>query len=645
MPLGRYLCLPWILSAPLLLCGFVLSVFYIGTDSVLFAPAVVSFLLMAGVSLYPNFKSGWSLPKTATVFSVLAFWLWLFLAQFWSSVPHLSTLFTVLLGVLPALFLILIIAPAPQKFMRIHFYVVGAALLGFALWALIQFFFLFETFGPRIKHPMLDPNNLAGLFEIALLPSLALFLAARQKREAVLWALAMSVFYVALIVTQSRGGFVACAISAVALFGYTVLARPNLWTRILIAIVVAILAPLAINIQFEGVLKTNLMGIAGITEINSYTDRVLLWRSTWEMIKDHFWFGTGLGTFYYYYPSYRYPLDLSDGFFAHTDSLQMWAETGVLSFILFYTVLTCVLLRTIRALCAAQEERLKMKIIGAFCGMLALALHTHLTFHIYLPGISVPLAVLMAYWYVQTDKALGEKAGRIFFLPSQKVFWASSFVAVLVVAIIGGWCVRTAMAIDIMNEVEAGIYTGDKEIARARMIGVKFWAPDNYDRYFEYEARFRIDDLWLNIDLMTPEKARKIYEEALYYLDEAEKRNAPNTRLWDLRARLFEIVDGKLLSNGNDKAIVLLKRVLMANPLAVDSRVELSNIYKRRGEKQTALKVLEEGTIWPAVKGEPDIKFLLAMAALRLELGDKATHDRIMEEAKKRAIRYGMTVK
>ncbi len=628
-----------------MLCGFVLSVFYVGTDSVLFAPAMVSFLLMAGVSLYPNFKNGWSVPKTATVLSVFALWLWLFAAQFWSSVPHLSTLFTVLMGVLPALFLILILAPAPQKFMRVHFYVIGAALMGFALWALIQFFFMFKTFDPRIKHPMLDPNNLAGLFEIALLPSLALFLAARQKREAVLWALVMSVFYVALIVTQSRGGFVACAISAVALFGYTVSARSNLWPRILIAIVVAILAPLAINIQFEGVLKTNLIGIAGITEINSYTDRVLLWKSTWEMIKDHFWLGTGLGTFYYYYPGYRYPLDLSDGFFAHTDSLQMWAETGVLSFVLFYTALTCVLLRTISALRAAQEDRLKMKIIGTFYGMLALALHTHLTFHLYLPGISVPLAVLMAYWYVQTDKALGEKAGRVFFMPSRKIFFLSSSLAVLVAAIIGGWCARTAVAIDIMNDVEAGIYTGDKEVARAKMIGVKLWAPDNYDRYFEYEARFRIDDLWLKIDSMSPDRARRIYEEALYYLDEAEKRNAPNTRLWDLRARLFEIVDGKLLSNGNDKAIVLLKRVLKANPLAVDSRVELSNIYKRRGEKQVALQVLEEGTIWPAVKGSPDIKFLLAFAGLKLEMGDKQTHDRIMDEAKKRAIRYGMTVK
>ena len=645
MPLGRYLCLPWILSAPLLLCGFVPSVFYIGTDSVLFAPAMVSFLLMAGVSLYPNFKNGWSVPKTATVLFVLALWLWLFLAQFWSGVPFLSTLFTVLLSVLPALFLILILAPAPQKFMRIHFYLMGAALLGFALWALIQFFFLFETFGPRIKHPMLDPNNFAGLFELALLPSLALFLAARQKGSSVIWAVVMTVFYMALLVTQSRGGFIASAMSAVVLLGYTAWARPGLWPRILIAVAVAIFVPVAINFYGEGVLKTNLMGIYGITELNTYTDRVLLWKSTWEMIKDHFWLGTGLGTFYYYYPSYRYPNDLSDGFFAHTDSLQLWAETGVLSFVLFYTVLTCVLLRTIRALRAAQEDRLRMKIIGAFCGMLALALHTHLTFHLYLPGISVPLAVLMAYWYVQTDKALGEKAGRVFFVPSRKVFLISSFVAVIAAGIVGGWCIRTAVAIDIMNDVEAEIYTGDKEVARARMIGVKFWAPDNYDRYYEYEARFRIDDLWLNIGSMSPDKARKIYEEALYYLDEAEKRNIANTRLWDLRARLFEVVDGKLLSNGNDKAVVLLQRVLKENPLAVDSRVELSNLHKRRGEMQMALKVLEEGTIWPAVKGQSDIKFLLAFAALKLEMGDKATHDRIIAEAKKRAIRYGMTVK
>ncbi|GJL86173.1 MAG: hypothetical protein DHS20C02_19480 [Micavibrio sp.] len=631
------------MSAPLLLGGFGLSVFFIGTDSILFAPAVISLLLFAAITLYPNFKDGWGVPKTSTVAFVGLFWLWLFLGHFWSSVPNLSTFFTILISVLPALFLVLILAPEPQKSLRVHAMAVGIMIGAFALWALIQFFFLFETYGPRIHHPMLNPNNLAGLFEMALLPALAMFFASKERKSTILSGLALLVFYSALIVTQSRGAFVACAMSACVLLPFVLWgAGKTAWKKFTLVVVMVGLVPTLINVYGNGVLHGNLMGLGNFMELHSVVDRLLLWGSTWEMVKDNFWLGTGLGTFFYYYPGYRDHSDLSDGFFAHMDPLQLWAETGVLTYVLFYGILICVLLRTITAARAASNERLKLQIMGTFCGMLALSLHTHLTFHLYMPGILVPLATLLAYWYIKTEKALDDGYERVSFVPSRATFLTSSVAVSLVVIVIGGWCVRSAAAIHIMNEVTAKTYTGEKEIARAKMEQVKFWAPDSYERYFEYEARFRIDDLWGGIRKMNPEKASQTYEEAIYFLDEAEKRNPAHTRIWDLRARLYMIVDGVFVQGGTDKAAVLFARVIKANPLAVDTRVALANLYSKQGELDKALAVLEDGTRWPAVKGQPDVNFLTALAQVKMQMGDKVAHDRIIEEARKRAIRYGL---
>ena len=57
---------PYFLTTPLLLVALGLSVFFIGTDSVLFAPAFVCVSLYALITLLPGFKNGWHIPRSNT---------------------------------------------------------------------------------------------------------------------------------------------------------------------------------------------------------------------------------------------------------------------------------------------------------------------------------------------------------------------------------------------------------------------------------------------------------------------------------------------------------------------------------------------------------------------------------------------------
>lgn len=641
----NYLTWPWIASIPLLLCGFGCSVFFIGTESPLMAPAIVCLSAFAVIALYPNFKDGWALPRSYTFFAVMAFWLWVVVSMFWSTIPYVSTMFCIIISLLPAFFAVCIMARQAEEWTRVHGLALWLALGSFAVWALVQFLFMYEQYGPRIHHPMLNPNNLAGLFNMGIFPAIGLFFLAKRKPYVVLAGLAVAVFYGALVVTQSRGGFYSFIVSLAVFLPFAIFKNPEgvPWKKIGFLVTAVLLIPLLGNLYNQGALSENLVSTNALTNTRSLEDRFYLWESTLEMMKDHFWLGTGLASFYFYYPRYRLPLDRSDGFFAHMDPLQFGAEMGVMAPILFYGALLCILFRTIKAVKKAGPDlRKRLEIIAPFCGMLALTGHTHLSFHLYMPGILLPLSGLLAYWYLASERAIGDAADRKIWKPAGKGRWLSAGALALIILLACGWMVRTAAATYMLGQSQVKMRENQREEAERLLKLAGIVAPDSQGRYYEYEARFLIARVWQNAQNIDKEEARKIYEKALYYLDEAEKRNPAFTSTWDLRARLYYAVDGVVIDDGYEKATALLHKVIDNNPLAADSRIGLSNIYKSRGEFRKALQVLESGIQWPRPKGATDVTFLVSLAKLKLQMGDRRAHDAYMSEAQNRARAYGM---
>lgn len=651
-----YLTWPWIVSAPLLMGAFICAVFFVGTDSPLIAPSILCLLAFAAIAVYPNFKNGWAIPTSNSFAFIMGFWLWLVLSLLWSTTPYVSTMFTIILSILPGFFAVCIMAQKPQEWVTGHALVMWLAIGGFAVWALIQFLFFYDTYGPRIHHPFLDPNSLAGLLNLAVAPSVGLFMAARGRVPVLLTGLALVIFYAALVVTQSRAGFASCAVVVFLLLPFAIWRNPGgfPWQRLLFVAATAVLVPVLANIG--GVLDYNLLdGSAAQTaaeapsligDTRSIEDRFYLWQSTWNMIKDHFWFGTGLASFYFYYPRYRLPLDRSDGFFAHMDPLQYWAEMGVMAPLLFYGVLICVLLRTIQAVHRAAPADLagRMKVMASFCGMLAVTAHAHLNYHLYMPGLLLPLSMLLAYWYMATEQILGDAQYRLVWKPAGWQRKAGIGIFALILLLAGGWMVRTSASTYMLSKVQAIASTGNEAEAMRMLHLAGVVAPGSFGRYQEYEARFRIATLWSNARNMNKEDVRRLYEESMHFLDEAQALNPAFTALWDLRARLNYAVNGILINDGRELAIRELHRVIEANPLAADSRVGLANIYQAQGELRKAAQVLEEGVMWPRQKGRPDLSFLVTLAKLKLQLGDRAAHDHYMAEAQARAKSYGMTI-
>lgn len=648
----RLLAFPWIVSVPLLLGAFICSVFFVGTDNVLIAPAVIALLTFCGIALYRKPSEGWAVPQSNLFAFAMAFWLWLAIGLFWTTTPYVSTLFTIIVCILPCIFAASIMAKRPDEWVSVHAYAMGLTVCGFAVWALIQFFFLYDKFGPRIHHPFLDPNSLGGLLNLAICPALGLFFALRGRLRVGLAGLAVTALYMALVVSQSRAGFALCIGAALVFLPFALWRNPQgfPWRRLCYTISAAVAVPwLLSGFRGAGTLD-NLVGSSmaeSFTERRSLEDRYYLWQSTWHMIKDHFFFGTGLASFYFYYPHYRNPLDRSDGFFAHMDPLQYWAETGVLTPILFYAVLICALLRTVHALRRLPRENfsLRMKIIAPFCGMLALCAHAHLNYHLYMPGLLLPLSILLSYWYVATEQAMGGSENRWFWNPAGRKQRLAAVAACLMIALLaGGWIARISTSTWIFGQIQQAATANNSERVQDGLRLASVISPRSYGRVAEYEARLRVSKLWGNAAKMDPREVRQVYEEASRYLDEAEKQNPAFTTIWDLRARLNYSVDGILIKDGQDVAIRELKRVLDANPLSVDARIMLSQIYKKRGDLKTAAFILESGAHWPRPKGKTDLSFLINLSQLKSQQGDKQAAALYMQEAQKRAKAYGIVI-
>jgi len=81
--------------------------------------------------------------------------------------------------------------------------------------------------------------------------------------------------------------------------------------------------------------------LSGVIDKTSISDRIFWWLSSYNIIKENFLTGTGLGTFEYVYPKYR--ISKLSSMFAHSSFLQFTTETGIVGILLLIILVTMVL--------------------------------------------------------------------------------------------------------------------------------------------------------------------------------------------------------------------------------------------------------------------------------------------------------------
>lgn len=628
--------LPFIalLSFAAFLCG----VFFRGFDQPLFAPALLCVYGLGAMILLTGYRGGWSVPATAVAGFLAAFWVWLGVSLFWSDVPYISTIFVLIIGVLPMLFFT--VTAHPERDCVIGALSVGvcAATAFLGLWAVVQFVFLGDLVGTRIAHPMLNPNNLAVLLVMAVFPLLGAVCLAPLRLKPVMAGIAI-VLFAAAVMTQSRGGMVGL-VTGLFLFiatGWPMIRRD--WKYFLVISCSAALTSAVIlwSIMLESG-SAHLTG--GGTAGQSIDVRFMLWDSGWRMLKDHLFTPIGLGNFYLVFPAYRHFGDVSDGYFLHVDPLQFAIETGMPVLILFYGFAVAVLLRTIRALRRPAEAGQRFAIAVPFCSLTALMVNAHLNFDLYMLPAILFGAVMLCAWYRATELLLPPQTIGVDF-KTQK---ALAVLPVLLLVFVAGpiWLARAGYGV---SQVErAGNYIAEDQMGPARR------AIDNAHRFgpSSYYRGDYMDGLWQATRLRKLDKddpsAGDVFLKAEAGFNSALANNPYYSHAMVQEALL------NFLHNpggaGRDKARDILEGALRIDPFSMDARIGLANILDTEGKTADAIQVLEEGYQWEAIRKYAPLAYRDALVKLYVKLGvDPAQIEKMKRDTYEATVRRQMQIK
>ena len=125
--------------------------------------------------------------------------------------------------------------------------------------------------------------------------------------------------------------------------------------------------------------------------------------STWHMIRDHPWFGTGLGTFRLIFPRYRSPDTSIWGVWdrAHSTPLELAAEAGV-PLALIVSMAWIVVLALLLSGALRRRNGAIYPIAGLVTAAMALG-HSMIDFPLQVPGLAIPVLALVGIGLAQRD--------------------------------------------------------------------------------------------------------------------------------------------------------------------------------------------------------------------------------------------------
>lgn len=586
----------WIIPAavPLLFAvAFICGVFFRGLDQMLFMPALLSVIFVAFLLGLHGIRKGWDMPSAPPALWLAGFWLWMVIALIGSQVFSVSAVFTLLIGTMPLVFFMLVQYPDADRLIRRVTTVLAVIISVMAAWALTQFVFLSDLVDERIRHPMLNPNNLGVVIGVGIFLWLSLF------NRAPLWGrvaigVLMVLGLVGVFLTQSRGGMLG-SVTGLGLFAVLQWGRFNLgFDRRYWKIYVGLGSVLLLSIFFMIVammVQRNGFHLVG-GGMASITERFLIWGASLRMLWDNILFGPGLGLFYLIYPPYRHAIDTSDGFFVHMDPLQYGIELGVLAPVLFYGFGIAVLLRTIAAFRATERgDARRAGVIIPFCGLLCLMINAHVNFDLYMLPALMLAGVLLAAWYRGVESILGRsrytmsfsnRAGCAFLIPA----------CVLLFILTPVWVVRSGVAVYDVERAVTEIYGGDMTKARGYIDHAMRYGPRDYYRTYYADAQWHGKAMQANRDDAVS------YNAAVAATGRSIHYNPYYVQAFNYQAVMHFLINPAIDPLGMAKSRAILEHALTLDPLSFDVRMGLARVYEVQGDGAAALRILTDIFDW-----------------------------------------------
>jgi len=248
------------------------------------------------------------------------------------------------------------------------------------------------------------PNHLAGFLEMLVPLGLSYALAGRLGHLLrVFLGYASIVMLAGIGVTLSRGGWVATI--AALLFFFILLIRRRQY-RIPAFVALVLLAALTAEFYLKTYrAQKRLDEMFSAESPDNVQARVWLWKSAFQMWRDHFWLGAGPGHFDYRFPVYRPRAVQMNPGHAHNDYLNTLADWGVVgaslvtaAFLLLYAGVfkTWKFVSREQSALGTKPSNRAAFVLGASVGLVAILVHSFTDFNMHVPANAILLATLMA---------------------------------------------------------------------------------------------------------------------------------------------------------------------------------------------------------------------------------------------------------
>ncbi len=601
------------ISFSLWLLAFFLSFTFLPAyQSEMMGVSLLTVLLAGLMSLYGGLQRGyWSLPKDKTLLVGGLFWLLVLGSVLWSQIQWISFVQFWVFSCLPLSVLF---------FVRRETEFITRALVMFmttlALLALAQFYYMPEMlYEGRVKWPLQNPNSLGAVFSLGAFLALGQAFKTRSKSDFFFFMLIV----LGVVSTGSRGALGAFIIMACcALF---LLRKDIVWKKV--GMVVLALAGLTLVITATGVRPDNMAVVSTVQTVTGehslLWSRGDIWRSTWLMIQDHPWLGTGVGTFSQFYEAHRAPQEFSAGMMAHNDPLQFWAEMGVGAFVLFYLFGFLMCRRTWKALSVAQEYPARLNIIMPVCALGAMVAHSHVSFNLHTIPILFLSGLLLAMWSVATSIVL--KTGNYDIrLPkilsrhyAEFLLVASGLILALAIVppFVSNYHIKKASQYSFEQETSVFVHhvnQADK------------WSFGRSAQPYILAAPIQMAMLEQDIDILMSADKKKSIAQIETLLKRAHALNPRAVGVHYNRALLAQLLTRDDLVYGEiDRH---LEHALHYKPKHLPSRLWLVERYEEREEFVKALEIMEAGLSWCKRQTHEAYMCYNKMATLLLANGD-----------------------
>ncbi len=608
-------------SSLLFICALLPALLFKGPQIEFFAITQIAMMIWLGWILLQSYGAGLPVPKTGLALCLTLFWLWLAVSLTWSEVPCTSELNFWWVGSLALVFWLYTLTPDRDVLWR------HAAAIVLVLGFVLALMGIYQTLvlEQQARSIFETRNTHAAFLNIVVLPAAAYFLMLMTDRGTprhylALLGVVLYVLFFSIFLTASRGAALSLALSMGVLIALTVRFASK---RGVILILVIMAAGFLSTMVSHGELGERLPNLV------QDSARLVIWDASWNLLKVSPWHGIGLGTFYLAYPPYRSPADFSGGFFVHNDYLQIWIETGLPGLLLLLSVLVSGLWLLVRALRAANMNKIaRIEIVGLFCGLLAVAAHSFVDFNLYILSIMMVSGLVMGRFHQLAGSVLEEPAWRI---RISRVIGKRLYPVIVILLLLLPVLYFVALGL------ASSYYDKALELARQGKLQQAAEGLATAERLTPADDRMLIAhaDLYRHAITLLPPDAddakKTLYGQALEFLDDAQQADPLRGLAYVIRGRLYLQNPALAGNSGPALAAESLHHGLALNPRLFQGRLDYATLLLQQGNKPEALQTLEQGVKYDYPDMPDLVPFYSLTAQLEREAG-KEVAAKILED-------------